>query len=66
MITRILATYEGDLERPSGPQKALIRSPGYAPCRRRLEQLSLREKKVLLALRGERESTPQEVRDRGS
>jgi len=31
-----------------------------------LEQLSLHEKKVLLALRGERESTPQEVRDRGS
>ena len=30
MITRILGTYEGDLERSSGPQKALIRSPGYA------------------------------------
>ena len=31
-----------------------------------LEQLSLREKQVLLTLRGEKELTPQEVRDRGS
>ena len=30
MITRILGTYVGDLKRSSGPQKALIRSPGYA------------------------------------
>lgn len=28
MITRIIGTYEGDLERSTGPQKALIRDYG--------------------------------------
>ncbi len=47
--------------------KAFIRSPDTRPVPPDvLEQLSLHEKKVLLALRGVPESTPQDVRDRAT
>ena len=66
MITRIRGTYRGIWGGRVDHGKPLSGRPDARHVVDVLEQLSLHEKKVLLALRGEKESTPQEVRDRGS